>query len=91
MLKLISKLLKRTDKSGPTIPCVCLTCGVRDNYTSKNGYCQNGHDNWLHEDDVAARDEHFERAVKITGFTPDELERKFNNPYIKKFPIKNKA
>ena len=29
------------------ILCVCLTCGVRNNHSTDDGYCQNGHDDWL--------------------------------------------
>ncbi len=77
------------------IPCVCLTCGVRNNFTHENGFCQNDHDDWLEFRDFQLEGEWsnpriLKRAMKLTGYSREELEQNFMNPLVTQFPIKTR-
>ncbi len=63
------------------LPCLCMTCGVRNDFSHPSGYCQNNHDNWLEYYDVIHKNESFEQAVKNSGLT----EKKFINQFMDKY------
>lgn len=67
------------------IPCICLTCGVRNDFSHPNGYCQNNHDDWLEYSDVVNQNQFFKRAMRQTGWNSEELTTKFMNANIKQF------
>lgn len=67
---------------------ICLTCGIRDDHTTDNGYCQNGHDDWLELKDVKEQNEHFCRGVLLIGLAANALTERFLNSRIKQFRIR---
>lgn len=67
--------------------CICLTCGVRNDHSHPDGFCQNGHDDWLEYRDVIRANETFERAKKVFGTTEPDLTALFTNPNIKQIEI----
>lgn len=69
------------------ISCICLTCGIRNDHTEPHGFCQNGHDNWLEYRDVINKNEHFKKALKITGLSAEEFTDVFMNNNIKQIKI----
>ena len=75
------------------IPCVCLTCGIRNDFSTENGYCQNGHDDWLEYRDVFlledAPKETVNRAKKVFDMDIKTLKKTFIDVSIKQFVIKN--
>ena len=71
------------------IPCICLTCGVRNDFSTDNAYCQNGHDDWLEFEDVQSKNQYFERAIKLTKMSPEELHKQFMDKNILQFKIYN--
>lgn len=77
--------------TGNDIPCICMTCGVRNNFTNLVGFCQNGHDDWLEYRDVflteGAEKAPRERAKKIFGMTANELKKAFSDTSILVFKI----
>lgn len=68
-------------------PCLCLSCGVRNDYNSPHGYCANGHDNWLEYRDVLQRNEWYFLALKMTGLSESEFEEIFQDPTNKMIPL----
>lgn len=80
-------------KQDKIIPCICLTCGYRNDFSNKNGLCPNNHDDWLEYRDVFlledAESKTRNRAKKVFGLTLEELKEKFINLDIKKFIIKS--
>lgn len=74
-----------------TISCVCMTCGIRNDHSRPDGFCQNGHDDWLEYRDVMLIDgaDHtpLARALRITRMKLPEFRRAFLNNSIKQFPI----
>lgn len=76
------------------IPCICMTCGVRNDFSTDNGYCQNGHDNWLEYRDVFHTDDNFDdhflkQAMHIFNMNAQQLSRDFKNVSIKQFTVVN--
>lgn len=71
------------------ISCVCMTCGIRNDHSHPDGFCQNGHDDWLEYGDVKAKNQFFKRACKITGMTEKEFTERFLNNARKYFYILN--
>ena len=74
------------------ILCVCLTCGVRNNHSTDDGYCQNGHDDWLEYIDFQYDETYdefvtIERTMKLFGLSLEELEEQFMDNSIKQFKI----
>ena len=69
--------------------CICMTCGVRNDHSTENGYCQNGHDNWLEYRDVYHKNEFFKKAMKIFDLSSQQLERSFVDKSVLQIPIKN--
>lgn len=65
------------------INCVCMTCGVRNDHSTDNGYCRNGHDNWLEYYDVVNKNEFFKDTCIAFKMTEEELTEKFMNNNIK--------
>lgn len=59
------------------IPCLCMTCGVRNDFSNHSGFCQNNHDNWLEYRDVMAKNKYFKLAVKQSGLTEGDFTKKF--------------
>lgn len=77
------------------ISCICLTCGIRNDHTHPDGFCQNGHDDWLEYRDFEMAGlkesdgmQHIERAKKATGLSKRELTTRFMNPEVKHIPIR---
>lgn len=68
--------------------CICLTCGVRNDHSHPDGFCQNGHDNWLEYRDLKQRNATFKLACHLTGFTEEELIKLFKTPAVKFIPIR---
>lgn len=58
-----------------TMKCICITCGT-NKQNPKNGYCKNGHDNWLEPDDQAM---YFNKASRKLGKTIEELAYAIEN------------
>jgi len=71
------------------IPCICMTCGIRNDFSHENGFCQNGHDNWLEYRDVAQENEFFKRFAVTAGLSEDELRAAFLDTKIKQIKITN--
>ena len=71
--------------------CICMTCGVRNDHSTENGYCQNGHDNWLEYRDVHQKNNFFKKASKIFGISGQELERLFIDRSVLKINLKSNA
>ena len=73
------------------IPCVCLTCGIRNDFSNPTGYCQNGHDDWLEYRDVFLEEDAstapLKRAMKLFCMTKEELREAFVDKSIKRFKI----
>lgn len=63
--------------------CICLTCGIRNDHTNPTGYCRNDHDDWLELRDIINYNEHYERALKLTGVSDIEFEKLFLDPSVK--------
>lgn len=76
------------------ISCICLTCGIRNDHTHPDGFCQNGHDDWLEYRDVmlieGAEPWPLKRALKLTRMTEHEFKTFFLNNEYKQFKIFNK-
>ncbi len=70
---------------------MCLTCGVRNDHSTLNGYCQNGHDDWLEYRDVmlieGAETGPLNRACKLTGLKRKEFRDFFLNSANKQLPF----
>jgi hypothetical protein len=72
------------------IPCVCLTCGVR--FSNPLGHCPDGHKDWLDHGDVTKQNQFFQRAIRQTGWTAEELTAKFMDVTVKSFKfVKTKS
>ncbi|MCY4781768.1 hypothetical protein ORI89_19130 [Sphingobacterium sp. UT-1RO-CII-1] len=69
------------------ISCICLTCGIRNNHSEENGYCQNGHDDWLEYRDVLYKNETFKRAMSLFRLGEGDLTVLFATDTIKQFTI----
>lgn len=65
------------EKKKRIIPCLCMTCGVRNDFTNPSGFCQNNHDNWLEYQDVKAKNEFFQIAVIQSQLTEAQFIAKF--------------
>jgi hypothetical protein len=70
------------------ISCVCMTCGVRNDHTHPDGLCQNEHDDWLQYKDVREKNEHFKRAMLLTGMSSKRLTQLFTDNGVKQFKIR---
>ncbi len=68
-----------------------MTCGIRNDFSTDNGFCQNGHDNWLEYRDVFlmedASDIPLKQAMIIFDKTKEELRKDFKDTSIKQFTI----
>lgn len=76
------------------LPCLCMTCGVRNDFTHPAGFCQNGHDNWLEYSDVVERNEFFKVAVEQAGMAEDKFIARFmdgENTFISQANYHNKV
>ena len=64
------------------VDCICITCGTSKT-NGENGYCKNGHDNWLEEDDHVAL---YLEASKNLKISVKELYKKLKSKkiYLKK-------
>lgn len=69
------------------ISCICLSCGVRNDHSTSDGFCKNGHDNWLEYRDIYLKNEFFDYALKITGLTADQLIKAFLDNSVKQIAI----
>ena len=58
------------------VAALCLTCGARDDHRA-DGYCKNGHDDWLELWDVEQQNSFFKRALRQSGLTAEELKSRF--------------
>jgi hypothetical protein len=58
---------------------------VRNDFSNPHGMCQNGHDDWLEYRDVTAQNQFFQRAIRQTGWTAEELTAKFMDVTVKSF------
>lgn len=67
--------------------CICLTCGIRNDFTHPDGYCQNGHDNWLEGRDVRQRNATFQLACSLSGMTASDLTKAFMHKSITCIPM----
>lgn len=65
------------------IPCICMTCGIRNDFTNEDGLCQNQHDDWLEYRDVKSQNEFFHAYRKRLGWSAQKLTERFMNPDIK--------
>ncbi|HEY4065152.1 MAG TPA: putative molybdenum carrier protein [Puia sp.] len=66
--------------------CLCMRCGKRDDF--KSDFCPNGHDDWLEYEDVKERNQFFDRAVKLSGLSPDKLELAFMDKTVNSITLK---
>lgn len=69
------------------ISCVCMTCGIRNDHSTENGYCSNGHDNWLEYRDVIARNVWFYYFMNKFNLSADELTNRFMDSKVTRFII----
>lgn len=68
--------------------CICLTCGVRNDHSHEDGWCQNDHDDWLEYRDVYLENEHFDRALELTEMSSEDFKLSFMDNSIKQFELK---
>lgn len=56
---------------------ICATCGTTDS-NQENGFCINGHDDWLERRDfsISEHNQVIKRAMKTTGLSLEELMNK---------------
>lgn len=69
------------------IPCVCMTCGIRDDDSHPGGLCQNGHDNWFEYRDLHMDSQWFKFMIKATGWKRTKFIQQFKDPTVKLFPV----
>lgn len=72
-------------------PCVCLTCGVKNDFSHPDGLCQNGHDDWLEYRDILGIHNDSEpvliRAMETFSLSKEELTELFINETFTQFEI----
>lgn len=64
-------------KAQTFISCICMICWVRNDHSSDDGWCQNGHDYWLEYRDVVSKNEFFMEACEKLGVSQEYLTGKF--------------
>lgn len=69
------------------IPCICMTCGIRNDYSNQTGYCQNDHDNWIEYADVIEKNQWFHLAVKKSRLSEEEFTKQFMDASVKLIPM----
>ncbi len=84
----------KKSKSDEFISCVCITCGVRNDHSDPQGFCQNGHDDWLEYRDFQPEgevdnksSEVIDRAMSTFNMSYTELENQFMNSSITQFTV----
>lgn len=70
-------------------PCICTICGVKNDFTSEEGWCQNGHDSWLEYRDIRNKNEFFQEAKHVFLLDENTLIEKFKDKSIKKLKVYN--
>jgi hypothetical protein len=72
-------------------PCVCLTCGVKNDFTHPDGLCQNGHDDWLEYRDILNMSTDVDsaktivRAMRIFNLSEEKLKELFVDKKVTQF------
>lgn len=69
------------------ISCICMTCGERNDHSTDDGWCRNGHDNWLEYKDVLHMNEFFRDMKRRAGMTTEQLTTAFADPQVKKIKL----
>lgn len=65
------------------VPCLCLTCGVKNDFSHPSGFCQNGHDDWLEYRDLFGKSTDpllIERACTKFNLSLESLKIQFLDP-----------